>query len=472
LTRTPQDFSMPNASRRVFLRAGLAGFGALTLPGLFRLRASAAESPAERTAVIIVWLRGGCSHLDTYDPKPDAPAEYRGPFNPIATSVPGLRLTELLPKQAAFAHRFAVLRSLAHTGGGHPSGSLQLLSGDPDAQDKLKPVRPDLMTVAHYMRSGSPRPVPNYIGVNPIVNYDNFTIAGPGYLGESYMPFVVGGDPNAPDFRVPNVGIADPARSERFAERADLRAKFDTFRRDFDRSGAAKAMDRFEAQAMSLLTSPAAARAFDISREPLKLRDRYGRNQWGQQLLMARRLVEAGVEIVTTTFDGPLCGRVANWDDHAVNHHVFDALKYRAPFFDQAVSALVEDVYDRGLDRRVLVVVTGEFGRTPRISHVASSGGGVASAPAGTVQPGRDHWPRAGSMLFFGGGIKTGQVIGATDARGEDVTERRIGPHDFLATIYHHLGIDYKNVTIPDFTGRPHPIVEDGKAIAELESSS
>ena len=254
----------PPGSRRAFLRAGLAGFGALTLPGLLRLRASSAEPRAERTAVIIVWLRGGCSHLDTYDPKPDAPAEYRGPFRPIATSVPGLRLTELLPKQAALAHRFAVLRSLAHTGGGHPSGSLQLLSGDPDAQDKLKPVRPDLMTVAHYLRSGTPRPVPNYVGVNPIVNYDNFTIAGPGYLGESYMPFVVGGDPNAPDFRVPNVGIADPARSERFAERADLRAKFDTFRRDFDRSGAAKAMDRFEAQAMNLLTSPAAARAFDI----------------------------------------------------------------------------------------------------------------------------------------------------------------------------------------------------------------
>ena len=160
---------------------------------------------------------------------------------------------------------------------------------------------------------------------------------------------------------------------------------------------------------------------------------------------------------------------MANWDDHAVNHHVFDALKFRAPFFDQAVTALIEDVYDRGLDRRVLVVVTGEFGRTPRISYVASSGGGVASGAAGTVQPGRDHWPRANSMLWAGGGIATGQVIGATDRRGEDVVERRVGPHDFLATIYRHLGIDYeKRHASPTSPAGPMPIVQDGKPIPEL----
>ena len=183
---------------------------------------------------------------------------------------------------------------------------------------------------------------------------------------------------------------------------------------------------------------------------------------------MARRLVEAGVEIITTEFDGPLCGRVANWDDHAVNHHVFDANKFRAPFFDQAVSALIEDIYARGLDRRVLVVVAGEFGRTPRISYVASSGGGVASAAAGVVQPGRDHWPRANSMIFAGGGIPTGQVIGATDVRGEDPIDRRVEPGDFLATIYKHLQIDYANVAIENFTGRPVPILNSGKPIPEL----
>ena len=462
---------MPTFSRRELLRTGLAGFGSLTLPGLFRLRAAAgAPTGGDRTAIILVWLRGGCSHLDTYDPKPDAPAEYRGPFTPLATKVSGLQLTELIPRQAALAHRFALLRSLAHTGGGHPAGSLQVLSGDKDSQDKLKPVRPDFMTVAHYLRSGPPRAIPNYVGVNPVVRYDSFTIAGPGYLGESYAPFVVSGNPNAPDFRVPNVGISDPAKAARLSERADLREKFDTFRREVDQSGAAESMDRFEAQAMNLLTSPAAATAFDLSREDPKTRDRYGRNQWGQQLLLARRLVEAGVEIITSTLDGPLCGRVGNWDDHAVNHHIFDALKYRAPFFDQAVAALIEDIYDRGLDKRVLVVVTGEFGRTPRISNVASSGKGIASAAAGTVQPGRDHWPRAGSMIWFGGGVRGGQVIGGTDRRGEDVTARRIGPHDFLATIYHHLGIDYRSATVPDFSGRPNPIVENGSAISELFS--
>lgn len=463
---------MPTPSRRVFLQAGLSGFGSLTLPGLLRLRAAQPPATSERTAIILVWLRGGCSHLDTYDPKPDAPAEYRGPFAPLRTGVPGLRLTELLPKQAALAHRVAVVRSLAHTGGGHPAGSLQVLAGDPDPQDKLKPVRPDFMTVAHYLRGGSAKGLPNYVGVNPVVNYDNFTIAGPGYLGASYAPFAVGGDPNAPDFRVPNVGTADASKPTQIADRAALRDKFDTFRRDFDRSGVAKTMDKFEAQAMNLLTSPTAARAFDISQEPAKLRERYGRNRWGQQLLLARRLVEAGVEIVTTELTGPLCGRVQNWDDHAVNHHVFDALKFRAPFFDQGVSALIEDVFARGLNKRVLVVVTGEFGRTPRISYSPSSGGGVASAAEGTTQPGRDHWPRAGSMLWFGGGIEGGQVIGATDRRGEDVTERRMGPHDFLATVYRHLGIDYKAVTVPDFAGRPNPIVENGTPFPELEARS
>jgi uncharacterized protein (DUF1501 family) len=459
---------MPARPRREFLRFGLSAFGALSLPGLYRLRAAAARADAaERTAVIIVWLRGGQSHLDTLDPKPDAPAEYRGPFRPIPTRTPGLRVTELLPRHAAVSDRFTVLRSMAHTGGGHPAGSLQLLSGDPDPQDKLKPVLPDLMSVAHRLRYDPNRPLPNYVGVNPIVRYDNFTIAGPAYLGDAYAPFAVTGDPNAPSFRVPNVGFADPADEARFAGRALLHENLTSVRRDLDRSRP-EGMDAFQQQAVNLLTSPEAAKAFDLTRESPKVRDRYGRNAWGQQLLLARRLVEAGVEIVTTELTGPLCGRVQNWDDHAVNHHVFDALKFRAPYFDQAVAALVEDVYARGLDRRVLVVVTGEFGRTPRISHVASSGGGVASAPEGTVQPGRDHWPRANSMLWAGGGIRTGRVIGATDRLGEDVVDRRVGPPDFLATIYRHLGIDYETVALPDQTGRPIHIVQGGRAIPEL----
>ena len=459
---------MPVASRRAFLQFGLSAFGTLSMPDCYRLRARAATATADRTAVIIVWLRGGGSHLDTYDPKPTAPAEYRGPFTARQTRTPGLRLTELLPRHAAISDRFTILRSLAHTGGGHPAGSLQLLSGDPDAQDKLKPAYPDVMSVAHRVRYDPRRALPNYVGVNPIVRYDNFTIAGPAYLGEGYAPFAVTGDPNAPNFRVPNVGLSAPEEYGRFAGRTDLHRNLSAARRAVDRSRPPAGIDRFQEQALNLLTSTDAARAFDLNLENPKLRDRYGRHAWGQQLLMARRLVEAGVEIVTTELSGPLCGRVQNWDDHAVNHHVFDALKFRAPYFDQAVTALIEDIYDRGLDRRVLVVVTGEFGRTPKISYVASSGGGVASAAEGTVQPGRDHWPRANSMLWAGGGIRTGGVIGATDRLGEDVVDRRVGPHDFLATIYHHLGIDYESVTLPDQSGRPIHIVQDGKAIPEL----
>ena len=357
---------------------------------------------------------------------------------------------------------------MAHTGGGHPAGSLQVLAGDTDPQDKLLPILPDWMTVASQFLSDSKRGIPNYVAVNPIDNYDNFTIAGPTYLGPSREAFKVVGDPNAPDFRVPNVGMRDENALDVLNARSSLKTNLDRMLRRVDQSGVMDAIDRFDQQALNLLTSPTARTAFDLSLEPDTVRDRYGRNQWGQQCLMARRLVEAGVDIVATEFDGPLCGRVQNWDDHAVNQHVFDALQFRLPTLDQAVSALIEDVYARGLDRRVMVIVTGEFGRTPRISYVASSGEGVASAPAGTVQPGRDHWPNANSMLFAGGGIRTGQIIGATDPRGENPVSRRVSPADFLATIYRHLGIDYKHASILNFAGRPVSIVENGEAIPEL----
>lgn len=455
-------------SRREFLRAGLTGMASLSLPGLLRAREGMAAPSRERTAVIIVWLRGGCSHLDTYDPKPGAPSEFRGPFKTISTRTPGLRFSELLPKQAAISDKFALLRSMAHTGGGHPAGSLQLLTGDPDPQDKPGPVLPDVMSVANYLRSGQARTMPNSVGVNAIHSYDGFLISGPAFLGNAYDAFSVTGDPNAPDFRVANIGAPD-AEMPRLHARMGLQRSLDDVRHSLERSNAMRSMDGFQTKALDLLTSPQAARAFDLTREDPRIRDRYGRHTWGQQCLMARRLVEAGVDLVTTTFDGPLCGRVANWDDHAVNHHVFDAIQFRAPYFDQAVSALIEDVYARGLDRRVLVVVTGEFGRTPRITYVASSGGGVASAAAGVVQPGRDHWPQANSMIWAGGGIRTNQVIGATDRRGEEVADRLVGPHDFLATIYKHLGIDYERTTIPDRLGRPVPIVSPAaRAIPEL----
>ena len=468
--------------RRELLKFGMYGFGGVSLSQLLRARAAADDVVAEpgagrrtsknrhgeRTAIILVWQRGGCSHLDTWDPKPDAPTEFRGPYSTIDTNVPGIRLTELLPSLSKCADKFTLLRSIAHTGGGHPAGSLQVLAGDTDAKDKTLPVLPDWMSIANYLRHNPKREIPNYVTVNPVDRYDAFTIAGSTYLGPSYDPFKVLGDPSKPEFKVPNIGLGDPAVAQRFRKRLELKRGLDRVKADIDQTGIMEAVDDFDRQALNLLTSPKAQAAFDLSQEKPAVRERYGMHQWGQQLLMARRLVEAGVEIVTTELDGPLCGRVANWDDHAVNHHVFNALEHRMPTFDQAVSALIEDVYARGLNRRVLVVVAGEFGRTPRISHVASSGGGVASGAKGTVQPGRDHWPRANTMLFAGGGLQTGQIIGATDSRGEDPVDRRVSPGDFLVTLYNHLGIDAARIAVPDQSGRPIPILPQGAAIPEL----
>lgn len=459
----------PLTTRRGFMQIGLTGFAALGWPGLLRLRAENAMKPkSERTAVIMVWLPGGQSHVDTWDPKPDIGSEYRGPFKTIGTKVPGLRITELLPMNAKIADKFTVLRSMNQAAGGHPAGSMQMLSGDSDTRDKPKPRLPDWMSVTNYLRSKQGKrgnPLPNYIGVNPPLEYN-----GPAYLGDAYAPFSVTDDPNRPNFQVPNIGLSDPAETRRLSDRVALRKSLDRMERAFDREGELGALDQFETQAMSLLTSPETRDAFDLSKEDARTRDRYGRNRWGQQLLLARRLVESGVEVVTSSLSGTLCGRVGNWDDHAVNQHQFEALRFRMPNYDQAVSALIEDIYARGLAKRVLVVVTGEFGRTPKISFDRSTGAGDASGPAGTLQPGRDHWPRAFTNIWAGGGIHTGGVIGATDKRGEDVIERPCGPGDFLATIYHHLGIDSSKVTIRDLNGRPTPIVDHGRPIPELIS--
>ena len=469
----PGPIEFTSTGRRAFLQLGLAGFVTLSLPGIIRMQAANQAFAAEaktatpvKKAMIMIWQPGGMSHVDSYDPKPKAGSEYRTPFNLIDTKVPGLQFTELLPKQAALADKMVVLRSMRGTAGGHPAGSMQLLSGDPDTRDKPKPRYPDWMTVANYLRSQQgPRqnPLPTYVGINPPLEYN-----GPAYLGDTYSPFVVSGDPNNPSFNVPNIGLTDANQVKRLGRRSTLRQNLDTLERTFDKQGELAALDEFEVQALTLLTNPQTKEAFDLSQEDPKTRDRYGRNAWGQQLLLARRLIEAGVDVLTTSLSGPLCGRVQNWDDHAVNHHVFDAMKFRSGVYDQAVSALIEDIYERGLGERVLVVVTGEFGRTPKISYAASTGAGDASAPAGTQQPGRDHWPRGFSNIWFGGGIETGKFVGATDKRGEDSIERICGPGDFLATIYQHMGFDWANTMIKDFNGRPTRVVEHGKAIPEL----
>jgi hypothetical protein len=434
----------------------MAGFAGLSLPELLALRAKAEASPAaERTALLVVWLQGGASHLETYDPKPAAPAEVRGPYSSIATNVEGVRISELLPMHARLADKYAILRSLTHTGFCHQQGNQQMFTGHPEQVLKLEPEHPDLMCIAGKLRHDPGRRVPTYVGVNPI------PYLGSSYLGPAFSPFAVYGDPNAPGFQVPGIGLKDSAEIDRLSRRMGFAAGFDHLRRTLDDRMRSDSFDAFQRQAYTLLTGVEARNAFDLSREDPRLRDRYGRNTWGQRCLMARRLVEAGVDLVTTSLDGPLCGRVGNWDDHAVNHHVFNALKERCRYFDQAVSALIEDVHARGLDRRVLVVVTGEFGRTPKISYDKDSASGVK-------QPGRDHWPRAVSLLFSGGGVAGGQVVGSTDRLGGDVTDRRVGVRDFLATVYRHLGIDASTLMLHDKTGRPIPALPDGEPIPEL----
>ena len=451
-------------NRREFLRLGLSGLASLSLPQLYRLRQTAGEEAgapgnSKRTALIVVFLHGGASHLETWDPKPDAPLEYRGPFQTIATKTPGLRFCELLPKQAAVSDHFTVLRSLVHSGFCHGIGQQQMFTGHEVREFRPQSEHPECLAITGRLRESKGRLLPGYVGAPPI------PYLGAAYLGPACEPFAVLGDPNSPEFRVPNIGGPDQTGLERIRQRMGLREQLDRLTKGADARGNLETGDQFEKLAWNMLASPAARSAFDLTQEAPEIRDRYGRNTWGQQCLLARRLVEAGVELVTTTLAGPLCGRVQNWDDHAVNHHIFDAMKMRAPHFDQAVAALISEIYERGLDQRVMVIVTGEFGRTPKISYAADSSSGI-------MQPGRDHWPRATSLLFAGGGIQGGEVIGATDRRGEDVTERRVGVHDFLATVYRHLGVDPRGVQFQDFAGRPIPILSEGTPIPELLGKS
>ena len=442
----PGPIQIATGGRRAFMQAGLAGFSTLSLPGILKYQAQAAESSnagSDKKAVIMVWQPGGLSHLDSYDPKPEIGSEYRGPFKTIPTKIPGLQFTELMPRQAAIADKLVVLRSMRQTAGGHPAGSMQLLSGDPDTRDKPKPKYPDWMTISNYLMSQKgPRqnPLPCYVGINPPLEYN-----GPAYLGDAYSPFVVSGDPNSASFSVPNIGLTDMDEVRRIGRRSTLRQRLDTLERSFDQARELSALDEFESQAMTLLTNPQTKIAFDLSREDPRTRDRYGRNAWGQQLLLARRLVEAGVDVLTTSLNGPLCGRVQNWDDHAVNHNVFEAMKFRSQAYDQAVSALIEDIYARGLDKRVLVVATGEFGRTPRVDK---------NSPG---RFGRDHYPAAMSMLISGGSGPLATVIGSTNSKAEYPTDRPLDPDDIRATLMRHLGIDYTQ-ELPDNAGRPLPL--------------
>lgn len=447
----------------------MLGLGGLSMADALRLRAEAGQSGSQlETSVIFVWLPGGPPHMEMYDMKPDAPLEYRGEFHPIPTNVSGLDVCELMPLHTQSADRYTIIRSIAHTFADHGGGHKRFLTGrDPKEPTGFVNDYPAVGSIVAKCREGLNNGLPNYIsGTEPgRAGVDVYSF-GSAYLGPSYVPFNVPGDPTDPKFEVKNIALSSDI-SGRLDDRMLLLNEFDQFRRGIDKSGLMEAMDHFQNRAVDLLTSQRAREAFDLSQESESLRDRYGRHCWGQRCLLARRLVEAGCSFVTMVMENPYQSGVEwlkqgtyNWDSHAVNCHLFDDAKVRLPIYDQAVTALVEDLYARGLDKQVLLVVTGEFGRTPKINSQLGTQTKVQ-------QPGRDHWPNAMSLLISGGGLKMGQVIGSTTSRGENPKDNPLTPNDLWATVYRHLGIDHE-ASFNDHSGRPMPILPYGQPIAEL----
>ncbi|MCS7046071.1 MAG: DUF1501 domain-containing protein [Gemmataceae bacterium] len=449
-------------SRRRFLQIGGLALGGLGT-GIVPWKLHADGGAASETSVILIWLPGGPSHLETYDLKPDAPAEYRGEFRPIRTRVSGLDVCEHLPRHAQVADRFALIRSIAHTFSDHGGGHKRFLTG----RDPLSPVgfvndHPMVGSMVARLRPQRPGRIAHYIAGTDAgrEGIDVFSF-GSAYLGPTTHPFMVAGDPAAPNFEVRNLRPNGPIEAQ-LPHRLELLQRLDTVahRQAADRGG--EPMDVYRRQALGLLSSDATRRAFDLSQEPLRLREKYGMHRYGQRCLLARRLVEHGATFVTMVLENPSppggsfpADVTYNWDSHAVNCHIFTDCKYRFPYYDRAIAALVEDLYDRGLDRQTLLIVTGEFGRTPRLTY--SDG-----------RPGRDHWPQAMSVLVAGGGIRTGQVIGATNSRGEYPSERPLTPNDLWATMFRHLGIDYAHTSFLDHSGRPMPVLPYGNPIDEL----
>lgn len=433
-----------NATRRDFLRVGALGLGGLTLADLLRLRARAGTDRAPRS-VIMICLAGGPSHIDMYDLKPNAPTECRGDFKPIASRVPGFDVCELMPLQAQITDRLSLVRTVQFV---EPmQHELQeVYSGYPKAAR-----RPCFGSVVSRFRHRDPDCLlPPYVSLDEYVG-NHTEVEHPQYVGEAYRPFLYGGE------AVKSLGLREGFTAGRLANRKQLLQQFDNLRRDADTS----AVDTYTAQALDLIASTKAREAFDLSREPAAVREKYGAKDakyiygnepkptvpWpSEKFLMARRLVEAGVSVVTM--------RVGTWDYHGKTSgtgNIFTGLRSQLPLLDRSVHALVTDLEERGLSRDVLVLVWGEFGRTPRVNNVE----------------GRDHWPEAGFALFAGGGLKMGQVVGETDSRGERPKSRALKAQDVLATVYHVLGID-PALSIPDFTGRPMRLLDDGAAIAEL----
>jgi hypothetical protein len=419
------------------------------------VKASASQPPqgsaANTKSVILIWLDGGPSHIETFDPKPDAPAEYRGPFDVCKTSSPGVFVCALMPEVAKRFSKLSLVRSLHHDNGDHFAAAHWMTTGrfGSNALNQAQKY-PSVGSFVSKVKGPNNPHLPAYVGLPSAETIYLFPgYMGAAYLGAAHNPFDVDRDNKylgALDTRrvrspkwLATLGTADGGR-------ASLLKQFDTARRDIDASGVMKTMDEFQLRALEMMTGSAAREAFDIDKEDPKAADRYGTGPWGRYTMMARRLVEAGVSFVTV--DMP------HWDDHSSIEKAHGA---KVPVVDKAVGALIDDLEDRGLLDNTLVVVMGEFGRTPKINN----------GQPGIAVPGRDHWGNAISALIAGGGITPGVVVGKTNAKAEFPVERALKPEALLATIYHQLGID-ATLTFKDHTGRPHPILDDPTPIKEL----
>lgn len=413
-------------TRRELVRVGGLALGGLTLADLLRLRAEAAVTPGRpdgrSKSVIMIWLRGGPSHIDSYDMKPDAPQEIRGEFAPISTNVPGIRICEYLPRHARMMDRLAVLRGIRSNDLGDHTPHY-IVTGFPD-----RGKRPALGSIVSYLRPRADG-LPAYVSM---MYREDGTHENSTYTGPAHRPFVPRGEALADLSPTRDVPIA------RLSARRSLLKQLDTLDREIDSGGAFAAQDAAVARAMELITSPRAREAFDVGKEPPQTQARYGK--FCEHFLLARRLVEAGVPVVTL--------KVGDWDTHERN---FRDMREQLPQLDQGFHALITDLYDRGLERDVAVVMWGEFGRAPRI----------------TRGDGRDHWPDAGAAVVAGGGFRTGQVIGETDAQGAYPAGTPYTPANVLASLYRHLGID-PATTIPDREGRPMAVLDDREPVREL----
>jgi hypothetical protein len=449
----PSSLRCDGLNRRSFLKVGSLGLAgvSLSLADLLRARAAAESSPGvEDRSVILVWLDGGPPQHETYDPKPDAPIEFRGPLKAMSTRLPGVQVSELLPIHARLMDKMSIIRSLHHDTGDHFAAAHWMLTGYLGSNSASLPAQyPSAGSIVARLAGARKPGMPAYVGlpnthsVGLVPGYH-----GGAYLGVAYNPFVADGDPNGEGYQVPNLSLPSGIDSPRVEGRRSLLGAFDRARRDVDASGLMDGLDRFDQQAFQMVLGSAARSAFNINKEDPRLRDRYGRHQWGQSALMARRLVEAGVRFVTLTFGG--------WDYHSSLER---GMKSVLPILDAALGTLVEDLDDRGLLDSTMVLVMGEFGRTPRMN--------TTGVPGSDPVPGRDHWGNVMSVLAAGGGFTRGRVIGSSNSRGEVPKDRPLLPQDLLVTLYHQLGLNSES-TFVNRSGRPVTIGSTGRVIDEL----